>query len=105
MQARLRSIWSGCVASVGLAALTSAAFAANGDAGTSTDWPLDAGGGSLAFVLNAGFAVCFIIAAKLITRRASRQSDLGSATPVRSNTTLRVNCNATAVHFSPRNPI
>jgi hypothetical protein len=47
------------------------------------DFLIEDGGGLLAFELNAGFAVVFLVVALLMARRAPRRS--GSARPAYSN--------------------
>ena len=58
---------------LGTVALHTMAHAGNGDPGASlSDLSIDDGGGLLAFGLNAGFALVFIVIARLMTRRAPR---------------------------------
>jgi hypothetical protein len=60
---------------LGTVALHTMAHAGNGDPGPSlSDLSLDDGGGLLAFGLNAGFALIFILVARRMTRRAPSQS-------------------------------
>jgi hypothetical protein len=82
MRVKLRSIVVG-VATAGMVALSASGFAANGDPSSSVrgslgaslgDLSFDDGGGIWAFVLNAIFALVFIIVARRIARPASRRS-------------------------------
>jgi hypothetical protein len=58
---------------LGTVALHTMAYAGNGDPGASlSDLSIDDGGGLLAFGLNAGFALVFIVVARLMARRAPR---------------------------------
>jgi hypothetical protein len=73
---------------LGTVALHTMAHARNGDPGASSLSDLsidDDGGGLLAFGLNAGFALVFIVVALLMARRAPRPA--GSARRARSNIT------------------
>jgi hypothetical protein len=60
---------------LGTVALHMTAHAGNGDPGASlSDLSIDDGGGLLAFGLNAGFALAFIVVARVMARRAPRPS-------------------------------
>jgi hypothetical protein len=61
---------------LGTVALHTMAYAGNGDPGASlSDLSIDDDSGLLAFGLNAGFALVFIIVARLIAHRAPRASN------------------------------
>jgi hypothetical protein len=92
MRVKLRSIVVS-VTAAGMVALSASGFAANGDSRSSVrgslgaslaDLSFDDGGGIWAFVLNAIFALAFILAARRMTRPAARQS--GSARGTYSST-------------------
>jgi hypothetical protein len=71
---------------LGTVALHTMAYAGNGDPGASlSDLSIDDGGGLLAFGLNAGFALVFIVVARLMARRAPRPS--GATRTTHSNVT------------------
>jgi hypothetical protein len=85
MRVKLRSIVVS-IATAGMIALSASGFAADGDSSSSVrgslgaslgDLSFDDAGGIWAFVLNAVFALAFIIAARRMARPAARQS--GSA--------------------------
>jgi uncharacterized membrane protein len=78
MRMQLRSLALTLVAILGTFALHSAAFAASGDAGSDVrgslgaslaDLSVDDGGGIWFFLLNAAFALAFLIAARMLARR------------------------------------
>jgi hypothetical protein len=71
---------------LGTVALHTMAHAGNGDPGASLgDLSIDDGGGLLAFGLNAGFALVFIVVARLLAHRAPRTS--GATRPSQPNVT------------------
>jgi hypothetical protein len=70
MRIQLRSV---APTLLGTVALHTMAHAGNGDPGVSlSDLSIDDGGGVLAFGLNAGFALIFIVVAVLMARRAPK---------------------------------
>lgn len=82
MRMQLRSIAPTMVAILGIFALHAPALAGGGDAGSDvrgslgaslTDLSVDDGGGSWFFLLNAAFALAFIIAARLLSRQETRR--------------------------------
>jgi hypothetical protein len=83
MRQKLLSIMFISVATIGTAAFTASAIAANGDSsstvrgslgGSLSDLSLEDGAGIGAFILNASFALAFVIAARMMTRHAWGQS-------------------------------
>jgi hypothetical protein len=82
MRMQPRSVAAKMVAILGIFALHTAAFAGSGDAGSDVrgslgaslaDLSVDDGGGSWIFLLNAGFALAFLIAVRVLARQKTQR--------------------------------